>query len=174
MRHLLVESQLGSFRVALEVRAAPRTCNYFCDLVRNGSLSHAGVFRIVAEANHVVDEPCPIHVVQLGPTPAFHGARHPIPHEGTNLTGLRHRRWTVSAARFDLDELYGSFFICMRDEPELDFGGRRQPDGQGFAAFGRVVAGFEAVEAAYARAEPFELLAHPIPITRIAVEDAAD
>ncbi len=34
-----------------------------------------------------------------------------------------------------------SFFFCIDDQPELDFGGRRNPDGQGFAAFGRVVAG---------------------------------
>ena len=37
------------------------------------------------------------------------------------------------------------FFICIGDQPELDFGGRRNPDGQGFAAFGRVVKGMDVV-----------------------------
>ena len=38
------------------------------------------------------------------------------------------------------------FFICLSDQPSLDFGGARNPDGQGFAAFGRVVRGMEVVE----------------------------
>ena len=37
------------------------------------------------------------------------------------------------------------FFICISDQPELDFGGKRNPDGQGFAAFGRVVVGEDIV-----------------------------
>lgn len=174
MRSLLIESSLGAFRVALDERVAPRTCAYFRDLVARGSLDQAAIFRIVAGCRQADDDPCPIHVIQLGPTPPFEGERHAIPHEGTHITGLSHRRFTVSAARFDLDELYGSFFICMRDEPELDFGGRRQADGQGFAAFGRVVSGFEVLEAIYARAETSEILASPIPITRISVEESAD
>ena len=37
------------------------------------------------------------------------------------------------------------FFICVGDQPDLDFGGMRNPDGQGFAAFGRVVRGMDVV-----------------------------
>ena len=37
------------------------------------------------------------------------------------------------------------FFICIGDQGELDFGGKRNPDGQGFAAFGRVVEGMAVV-----------------------------
>ena len=36
-----------------------------------------------------------------------------------------------------------AFFICIGDQPSLDFGGMRNPDGQGFAAFGRVVEGMD-------------------------------
>jgi peptidyl-prolyl cis-trans isomerase A (cyclophilin A) len=36
---------------------------------------------------------------------------------------------------------------AIGDQPELDFGGRRSPDRQGFAAFGRVVHGMEVVRA---------------------------
>ena len=66
-----------------------------------------------------------------------------ITHETTGMTGLRHRRGTVSLARFAPGAVYHSLFVCMRDEPGLDEGGSRQPDGQGFAAFGSVVEGFE-------------------------------
>ena len=33
------------------------------------------------------------------------------------------------------------------DQPEMDFGGKRNPDGQGFAVFGRVIKGAEVVKA---------------------------
>ena len=35
------------------------------------------------------------------------------------------------------------FFVCFGDQPALDYGGLRNPDGQGFAAFGRVVLGMD-------------------------------
>lgn len=44
------------------------------------------------------------------------------------------------------DTTTSEFFICVGDQPELDFGGRRNRDGQGFAAFGRVVKGMEVVK----------------------------
>ncbi len=167
MNTLLIASHLGEFSILLHGDQAPRTCEYFADLVARGAFDNSSVFRIVAENNHRPDEPYPIHVVQIGPIQKLSSDKHPISHEGTNLTGLKHRKWTVSAARFDLGELYGSFFICMRDEPELDFGGGRQPDGQGFAAFGEVIEGFKAVEQLYQRAGPDEILSKPIPISGI-------
>jgi peptidyl-prolyl cis-trans isomerase A (cyclophilin A) len=48
-------------------------------------------------------------------------------------------------ARSGPDTATSDFFICIGDQPELDFGGRRNPDGQGFAAFGRVVSGMDVV-----------------------------
>jgi len=37
-------------------------------------------------------------------------------------------------------------FLQYVDQPELDFGGKRNPDGQGFAAFGRVIEGMDIVK----------------------------
>jgi peptidyl-prolyl cis-trans isomerase A (cyclophilin A) len=50
-------------------------------------------------------------------------------------------------ARSGPDTATSSFFICIGDQPELDFGGRRNPDGQGFAAFGKILQGMEVVRA---------------------------
>jgi len=170
---LVFSSELGEFSILLHYDRAPVTCRYFCDLVRNGGLSDSSVFRIVAERNQQPDDPCPIHVVQIGPGHNIFGDRQFITHEGTNLSGLSHPKWTVSAARFGPGEVYGSFFICMRDEPELDFGGRRQPDGQGFAAFGQVIEGFDTLEQIYQRGECDEMLTNEIPILDVSLAESS-
>ncbi len=46
-------------------------------------------------------------------------------------------------ARAGANSATSSFFICLGPQPALDFGGMRNPDGQGFAAFGRVVRGLD-------------------------------
>ena len=48
-------------------------------------------------------------------------------------------------ARGGPDSATSDFFICIGDQPSLDFGGARNPDGQGFAAFGKVTKGMDIV-----------------------------
>ena len=43
------------------------------------------------------------------------------------------------------DSARSDFFICLDDQPSLDFGGKRFDDGQGGGAFGRVVKGMDVV-----------------------------
>lgn len=169
MNTLTFRSQFGDFSIDMHNDRAPITCEYFGNLARDGALDNSSVFRIIAENNRQPDEEYPINVVQIGPVEVFSGPRHVIEHENTNRTGLSHRRWTVSAARFDLGELYGSFFICLRDEPELDYGGGRQPDGQGFAAFGHIAEGFQTVERIFDCAEPKQMLSKQIPIQKVSL-----
>jgi peptidyl-prolyl cis-trans isomerase A (cyclophilin A) len=69
-------------------------------------------------------------------------------------------------ARLGPDTATQSFFICIGDQPELDFGGERNPDGQGFAAFGRVVAGMDLVRAIHASPADGQQLDPPVPIQR--------
>ncbi|WP_163333487.1 peptidylprolyl isomerase, partial [Klebsiella aerogenes] len=60
-------------------------------------------------------------------------------------------------------------FICIGDQPSLDFGGGRHPDGQGFAAFGKVVEGMDVVRHIHAtRAEPVDRIARPVLISKAA------
>jgi peptidyl-prolyl cis-trans isomerase A (cyclophilin A) len=68
------------------------------------------------------------------------------------------------------------FFICIGDQPGLDYGERRNADEQGFAAFGKVVDGMEVVRKinGLAAAGPSEseytkgqILAEPVAITRV-------
>ena len=70
----------------------------------------------------------------------------PIEHEITEKTGIIHENGTISMARLEPGTASSEFFICINDQPELDFGGRRNPDGQGFAAFGKVTSGMNVVK----------------------------
>ena len=70
----------------------------------------------------------------------------PIKHETTNITGLSHKNGTISMARLDPGTASSEFFICINEQPELDYGGKRNPDGQGFAAFGQVIKGMHIVK----------------------------
>ncbi|MFM8360723.1 MAG: peptidylprolyl isomerase, partial [Verrucomicrobiota bacterium] len=90
----------------------------------------------------------------------------PIPLERTRDTGLRHRDGTVSMARDGPDTARDHFFICVGDQPELDFGGRRNPDGQGFAAFGRVTRGMDLVRRIQGGAAEGQTLVQPVRIQR--------
>ncbi|MEM1263787.1 MAG: peptidylprolyl isomerase [Pseudomonadota bacterium] len=164
MPRLAISLAIGRFDVELDASRAPQTCAYFADLARAGELAKGSVFRITDDTNQR-ERDVPIHVVQFGLTNAMAAPRMAVAHEATNETGLHHSRWAVSAARFDAGHLYGSFFVCLRDEPALDYGGRRQPDGLGFAVFGHVVAGFDTIRALHRVAGPSEMLEHPIPVT---------
>jgi len=87
--------------------------------------------------------------------------------ERTRQTGLKHVDGTLSMARDGPDTAQHSFFICIGDQPALDFAGARQPDRQGFAAFGRVIKGMEIVRKIHAGANDAQLLKEPVRIQRV-------
>jgi peptidyl-prolyl cis-trans isomerase A (cyclophilin A) len=122
---------------------APISSTYFLADVDAGALTGSSIFRIVNLHNQPADHPSKIEVIQMGHRETNPGIPPSIRHETTGMTGLRHRKGTVSLARYAPGAVYHSLFVCMRDEPGLDEGGSRNPDGQGFAAFGFVTEGFE-------------------------------
>ena len=103
-----------------------------------------------------------IDVVQAGAAPGKDFP--PIPLERTRDTGLAHVDGAVSMARDGPDTATSDFFVCVGPQPELDHGGRRNPDGQGFAAFGRVVSGMDVVRRIHAAPAEGQSLRPPVPI----------
>ena len=91
----------------------------------------------------------------------------PIPLERTSETGILHTDGAISMARGGPDTATHSFFICIGDQPSLDFGGMRNPDGQGFAAFGRVVTGMDVVRAIHEAPYEAQQLTPPVRIVRV-------
>ena len=94
----------------------------------------------------------------------------PIRIERTRDTGLKHRDGTLSMARDGPDSAQDEFFICIGDQPELDFGGKRNPDGQGFAAFGQVTKGMEVVRRIQGSPAEGQTLTPPIRIVRMLLQ----
>jgi peptidyl-prolyl cis-trans isomerase A (cyclophilin A) len=85
-----------------------------------------------------------IQVIQFQSNPAWASREFPpIPMERTSVTGLTHLDGVVSMARAGPNTATSSFSIMIGDQPSLDYGGARNADGQGFAAFGRVVSGMD-------------------------------
>jgi peptidyl-prolyl cis-trans isomerase A (cyclophilin A) len=161
-----IETALGTVTVELDAERAPVTTANFLRYVGEGFYEGGAFFRTVTASNQP-DDLVRIAVVQGGASPEKEDEEHPpIPLERTRDTGLRHRDGTVSMARLGPDTATQSFFICIGDQPELDYGGARNPDGQGFAAFGRVVEGMDVVRAIHASPAEGQQLSPPIPIER--------
>ncbi len=145
--HIVRETALGEIELALDPVHAPATTANFLRYVAAG-LYDGGRFHRTVKPDNQPDKKIKIEVIQAGIDPArskLDGI--PIALERTRDTGLKHLDGTISMARDGPDTATSDFFICLGDQPELDFGGKRNPDGQGFAAFGRVVRGLEVVRA---------------------------
>lgn len=142
---VMLTTALGSIEVAADLARAPISAGDFLKYVDRGLFNGAAFYRTVRPDNDT--NPVKIDVIQGG-LMDDRKLLPPIPHEPTNRTGLHHRDGTVSIARDAPGTgTAGAFFICIGDQPELDFGGRRNPDRQGFAAFGQVVRGMDVVRA---------------------------
>lgn len=141
-----IRTEAGDLLVRLADDAAPVTVGNFLAHVDAHGYAGASFYRVVREDNQP-DDAVRIAVIQGGLGFAAEPPLPPIPHEPTSTTGLAHRDGTISMARREPGTASSEFFVCVGDQPELDFGGRRNPDGQGFAAFGHVEAGMDVVRA---------------------------
>jgi len=140
-----VQTELGDIVMEIDAKRAPNTAANFLRYLNAGHYD-GGTFHRTVKMNNQPDSPVKIEVIQAGVNPdrAKEGFP-PILLERTSVTGLRHTDGVISMARGQADSATSGWFICINDQPSLDYGGARNPDGQGFAAFGRVVQGMEVV-----------------------------
>jgi peptidyl-prolyl cis-trans isomerase A (cyclophilin A) len=138
-------TDLGNITVELYPDKAPITANNFLAYVDARAFDGAVFYRVVRLDNQPTS-PVKIEVIQGGLDSTHRDRRRPpIAHETNDKTGVKHLDGTLSMARSAPGTASSEFFFCINDQPELDFGGKRNPDGQGFAAFGRVVRGMGVV-----------------------------
>jgi len=140
-----VQTELGDIVIEVDPVKAPGTTANFLKYV-DGHHYDGGVFHRTVKMDNQPESPVKIEVIQAGVNPDRAKEGFPaIPLERTSVTGLLHKDGAVSMARGGPDSATSGWFICINDQPSLDFGGARNPDGQGFAAFGRVVSGMDVV-----------------------------
>ena len=164
---VIVETGSGEIEIEIDTARAPLTAANFLVYV-DRSAYDGGQFHRTVRPDNQRDKPVKISVIQgAASTDRRADFLPPIALERTNATGLRHTDGTVSMARAGTDTATHEFFICVGDQPELDFAGKRNPDGQGFAAFARVVRGMDVVRRIHAAPAAGERLTPPIPITRV-------
>ena len=140
-----VQTALGDIVLELDAAKAPNTTANFLKYVDAGHYD-GGTFHRTVKMDNQPESTIKIEVIQAGVHADKAKAGFPaLALERTSVTGLKHVDGAVSMARGTADSATSGWFICINDQPSLDFGGMRNPDGQGFAAFGRVVSGMDIV-----------------------------
>jgi peptidyl-prolyl cis-trans isomerase A (cyclophilin A) len=163
---VVLQTDLGEIELRLDQVRAPTSAANFLRYVDAGHYD-GGRFHRTVRLDNQPDNDILIEVIQAGVSRARAADDfNTIPLERTNRTGLKHTDGAVSMARDGPDTATSDFFICIGDQPELDFGGRRNPDGEGFAAFGRVVRGMEVVRAIQDAPAAGQSLTPPVIIRR--------
>jgi peptidyl-prolyl cis-trans isomerase A (cyclophilin A) len=164
-----IETPLGTISVEIDAEHAPGTAANFLGYVDRGEYDGSRFYRTVTPDNQPNDT-IRIAVIQGGMASLDDYPRRDVPSvdlERTSVTGLKHLDGTISMARMTPDSANSEFFICVGDQPDLDFGGMRNPDGQGFAAFGQVIDGMDVVHAINTSPYEGQHLTPPIQIVSI-------
>ncbi|BAV09984.1 peptidyl-prolyl cis-trans isomerase A (cyclophilin A) [Filimonas lacunae] len=153
--HVVIETRDGDIEIELYPDKAPKTVAAFLSYVDSGLYKNTSFYRVLTDDNQPSNAP-KSNLIQGGLWRTNHtkaGSLPGIPHETTQQTGIQHLNGTVSLARTTPGSGTTEFFICVGDQPGFNYGGANNDDGQGYAAFGRVVKGMKVVKAVYNRPE---------------------
>jgi peptidyl-prolyl cis-trans isomerase A (cyclophilin A) len=143
---VIFETELGAITMEVDVAHAPISAANFLKYV-DGKFYDGGVISRSVRPDNTIRHDVEIQVIQFQSDAARRREMFPaIPLERTSVTGLKHLNGVLSMARSSADTATSSFSIVIGDQPSLDFGGARNADGQGFAAFGKVIAGMDVVK----------------------------
>ena len=161
---IIMETSIGTISVELFPKQAPITVKNFLSYIKQNRYDECHFYRVV-HSNNQPENKILIEVIQGG----LGIDKHPlelkaITHENTDRTNILHKNGTISMARLEPETASSEFFICINDQPELDYGGKRNPDGQGFAAFGQVIKGMEIVRTIQMMDSKDQILMVSIPV----------
>lgn len=167
--HVVIETKLGNIELELESKKAPRTVAAFLNSIDSGRYKNTYFYRVL----NVPNQPSDAFKAELIQGGLWRNKRQistsspRIPHEGTNVTGIKHEVGTISMARLEPGSAGTEFFICITPQPGFDFGGKNNEDGQGYAAFGHVVKGMDVVLKIYNEPDTDQIFDPPVHIFNI-------
>lgn len=149
--HVEIQTKLGVIEVELYPEQAPKTVAAFLSYIDSGYYKKAAFYRVLRADEQPTNAP-KSELIQGGiwQTDYKLSAGIPgIPHETTEQTKILHKDGTISLARLEPGTANTEFFICIGDQPGFNYGGANNPDGQGYAAFGKVVKGMQVIQKIY-------------------------
>ncbi|MDA3930908.1 MAG: peptidylprolyl isomerase [Prolixibacteraceae bacterium] len=164
---IIIFTSEGTIELELYPEKAPLTVSNFTSYIEHKLYDGAKFYRTVKPDNQP-NNTIKIGVIQGGL--GFNETDEELPaiaHENTLQTGIQHLNGTISMARADTGTVTSEFFICINNQPELDYGGNRNPDKQGFAAFGQVSKGMDLVRQIQYFPDQEQLIIQPVTIDSI-------
>lgn len=167
--HIEIETEHGTIELELYPKQAPKTVAAFLRFVDSNYYENCSFYRVLNDENQPSNAP-KANLIQGGiwkSNNKLAAAIPGIPHETTQQSGLKHLNGTISLAREAIGTAGTEFFICVDDQPGFDFGGENNADGQGYAAFGKVVSGMDIVRKIYRSNEYDQRFDPPVAIYRI-------
>jgi peptidyl-prolyl cis-trans isomerase A (cyclophilin A) len=165
---IVIQTEFGSIEAELYPQKAPVTCANFLYYIDQNSFENGSFYRTM-KLNNQPGKAVLIEVIQgsVNLEKVDTNKLKDIPLERTSVTGLHHESGTLLMARLGPDTGNVHFFICIGDQPSLDYGGKRNPDGQGFAAFGKVTKGMDIVRKIQMSPAKEQTLTPPIKILNV-------
>jgi peptidyl-prolyl cis-trans isomerase A (cyclophilin A) len=165
--HVEIRTAFGNIELELYPDQAPKTVTAFLGYIEAGLYKRTSFYRVLNIDNQPSNAP-KAELIQGGLYGQKGRKEQPgIPHETTEQTKIKHQNGVISLARLEPGTASTEFFICLGDQPGLDFGGENNPDGQGYAAFGRVVKGMDVVRKIYQQPEDGQYFAPRVDIVDI-------
>jgi peptidyl-prolyl cis-trans isomerase A (cyclophilin A) len=149
--HVEIETTFGDIEIELYPGQAPATVAAFLSYIDSGYYKNAAFYRVLRDDEQPTDAP-KAELIQGGIWKTNYKLSASLPgikHESTAQTKILHKNGTISLARQGPGTGNTEFFICIGDQPGFDFGGANNPDGQGYAAFGKVVKGMDVIKSIY-------------------------
>lgn len=167
---VLISTDAGNIEVKLYTDKAPVTANNFLCYADSGKYNTHTFFYRVVRLDNQPGKKTIIEVIQGGFYQDSLIEKYqypPIRHETTKETGILHKDGVFSMARYTPGTASSEFFICIGDQPALDFDGKRNADGQGFAAFGKVTKGMDVVRKIQQMKDTSQCLLRPVKIKSV-------
>lgn len=170
---IVIKTEFGDITAELYADKAPLTVANFLHYITEKKVRNPTFYRVVrTQPDNQPDKDVKIQVLQGGLTDVRDNDLPQLKHETTKQTGVLHKDGVLSMARNEPGTATHHFSICIGDQPELDFAGKRNPDGQGFAAFGKVTKGMDVVKKLHQQPAEGQNLRPRIKMLEVTIVDA--
>ena len=167
--HIEIQTGFGDIEVELYANQAPKTVAAFLGYIDSGYFNRCSFYRVLNDENQPSNA-AKTELIQGGIWKTNSKKMSTLkgcPHETTQETKILHKNGVISLARLAPGTGTTEFFICVGDQPSLDYGGENNKDKQGYAAFGKVVKGMDIVRKIYQQNEDNQYFNTPVPIINI-------